>query len=258
MDDFLDTRLSVVVLLRRPGFPDRRYFSSRTSTGHPKASNLIVMPSQFTFPVFSLSVFSIFTAFQQPTVSAPVPAAMSASPKSIPSEKLSLPGLPNSGKVTENLFRGAQPRKEGYPQLKNLGINIVVDLHNSGAGMEAEKQIVESLGMRYVSMPASVINGPTDEQIAQFLKIVTSNPNDKIFVHCNLGADRTGVAIATFRMTQQRWSMDEAYNEMHQFHFHTFLISMSHYVKRFPQNFAENPVFFDLRTPPLPPPPASN
>jgi tyrosine-protein phosphatase SIW14 len=216
------------------------------------------MRSQFTFPVFSFFAFFIFTAFQQPPVSAPVQATMSAAPKIIPSEKLSLPGLPNSGKVTENLFRGAQPRKEGYPQLKNLGISIVVDLHNTGAGMEQEKQVVESLGMRYVSMPASLISGPTDEQVAQFLKIVIANPNDRIFVHCNLGSDRTGVAIAAFRMTQQRWSIDQAYNEMHQFHFHAFLISMSHYVKRFPQNFAENPAFFDLRTPPPAPSPASN
>ncbi|HZV58901.1 MAG TPA: dual specificity protein phosphatase family protein [Candidatus Eremiobacteraceae bacterium] len=211
-----------------------------------------------TFSFFPLAAFFIFTVFQQDAVPPPAEATMSAAPKIIPSEKLSLPGLPNSGKVTENLFRGAQPKKEGYPQLKNLGISIVIDMHNTGAGMEHEKQIVESLGMRYISMPASLLTGPTDEQIAQFLKIVIANPSDKIFVHCNLGSDRTGVAIAAFRMIQQRWSIDQAYNEMHQFHFHTFLISMGHHVKSFPQNFAENPVFFDLRAPLPASAPASN
>lgn len=216
-----------------------------------------MMMRTLSFPSFIVLAASLnFNPFQQPSSPSPGPTSMSAAPKIIPSEKLSLPGLPNSGKVTENLFRGAQPRENGYPQLKNLGINIVLDFHNTGPEMEREKQTVESLGMRYVSMPASVISGPTDQQIAQFLRIVLANPNDKIFVHCNLGSDRTGVAIATFRITQQKWSVDDAYNEMHQFHFHTFLVSMSHYVKRFPQNFSENPVFFDLRTPPAPP--ASN
>ena len=258
MDDFLDTRLPVVVSLRAHYFPRLCVFSPRPSPEHAKASNFILMRTPITSSFFPVAALFIFTVFQQDPVSPHVEATMSASPKIIPPEKLSLPGLPNSGKVTENLFRGAQPKKEGYPQLKNLGIGIVIDMHNTGAGMEQEKQIVESLGMRYVSMPASLITGPTDEQIAQFLKIVIANPNDKIFVHCNLGSDRTGVAIAAFRMTQQRWSIDQAYNEMHQFHFHTFLISMSHHVKTFPQNFAENPVFFDLRAPLPASPPASN
>jgi hypothetical protein len=128
------------------------------------------MRTPTTFSFFPVAALFIFTAFQQDPARPPVQATMSAAPKLIPSEKLSLPGLPNSGKVTENLFRGAQPKKEGYPQLKNLGISIVIDMHNTGAGMEQEKQMVESLGMRYFSMPASLITGPTDEQIAQFLR----------------------------------------------------------------------------------------
>lgn len=209
----------------------------------------MMMRTQFRLSSFALAAIFSAYPFQQPSASALAPAAMLAAPKIAFAEKLSLEGLPNSGKISETLFRGAQPLRNGYPQLKSLGITIVVDFHNTGSGMEREKQIVEGLGMRYISMPASVISGPTDEQIAQFLKIVLANPNDKIFVHCNLGSDRTGVAIAAFRITQQQWNIDQAYNEMRQFHFHTFLISMSHYVKRFPQDFAQNPVFFDLRTP---------
>ncbi|GAC1624382.1 MAG: hypothetical protein PVS2B2_15300 [Candidatus Acidiferrum sp.] len=202
-----------------------------------------------------LSLFSLAALFTlHPTVqspeSGPAPVTISAAPKITPAQKLSINGLPNAGKISETLFRGAQPLPNGYPQLKNLGISVVVDMHNTGDGMEREKNVVESLGMRYVSMPASAISGPTDEQIAQFLKLLLANPNEKVFVHCNLGADRTGVAIAAFRITQQKWNIDQAYNEMRDFHFHTFLISMSHYVKRFPQNFSQNPVFYDLRTPP--------
>ena len=212
----------------------------------------MMMRTQDCMALLSLAAILAFHPSLQSPGSGPAPVTMSAAPKITPAQKLSIVGLPNSGKISETLFRGAQPLPSGYPQLKNLGIAIVVDMHNTGAEMEREKQTVESLGMRYVSMPASAINGPTDEQIAQFLKIVLANPNEKVFVHCNLGADRTGVAVAAFRITQQQWNIDQAYNEMRDFHFHTFLISMSHYVKRFPQNFAQNPVFYELRTPPPP------
>ena len=33
-------------------------------------------------------------------------------------EKLKLPGVPNAGKINDSLFRGAQPRTEGFEQLK--------------------------------------------------------------------------------------------------------------------------------------------
>jgi protein tyrosine phosphatase (PTP) superfamily phosphohydrolase (DUF442 family) len=195
------------------------------------------------------------SAFQQTTIDSSVPS-LSPTPEIVPAEKLSLPGLPNSGRVTENLFRGGQPKPDGYQKLKDLGITLVVDFHNTGSGMEHEKQIVQGLGMRYISLPASVISGPTDEQIAEFLKIVVSNPNDKVFVHCNLGADRTGVAVAAFRMTQQQWNVDQAFTEMHKFHFHTFLLAMKSHVRNFPEIFAQHPAYFDLRKP-LPPAPAN-
>ena len=42
-------------------------------------------------------------------------------------ERLSIPGIENAGKISDLLYRGAQPRGEGYEELKKLGISIVVD-----------------------------------------------------------------------------------------------------------------------------------
>jgi len=172
-------------------------------------------------------------------------------------QKLGLTGVPNAGNVDGILFRGAQPHREGYQQLKNLGVDIVVDLHNTGSSQFAERKAVETLGMRYVSMPTSSLNGPSDDQVAQFLKLFRDNPGKKVFVHCSLGADRTGVMVASYRMTQHQWTSDEAYGEMRDFHFHTFLRPMGNYVKSFPQRFTEQPAFIVLRPTPLPLTPAN-
>jgi protein tyrosine phosphatase (PTP) superfamily phosphohydrolase (DUF442 family) len=253
VDDFFHARLFVVVRIRATTSLPFLFVPLWHRRATLKASKFMMMRTPIRLSFFALAATFSAYPFQQASAPAMVPATMSAAPKINLAEKLSLDGLPNSAKISENLFRGAQPLQKGYPQLKNLGITVVVDLHNTGPEMKHERQIVEGLGMRYISMPASGISGPTDEQIAQFLKIVLANPNDKIFVHCKRGADRTGVAVAAFRITQQRWNIDQAYNEMLQFHFHTYLIPMSHHVKQFPQDFAQNPIFFDLRIPPAAP-----
>jgi tyrosine-protein phosphatase SIW14 len=163
-------------------------------------------------------------------------------------EKLKLRGVPNAGKVGDMLYRGAQPRDLGYQQLKNLGVNIVVDLRNTKSN-SAEQSSVEAFGMHYISIATSAFFGPTDSEVAAFLKVIRDNPQQKIFVHCYFGDDRTGVMIATYRMAEQHWTADQAYNEMRSFHFHTYLVLMGHYVKAFPNNFAASPAFTAIREP---------
>jgi tyrosine-protein phosphatase SIW14 len=162
-------------------------------------------------------------------------------------EKLNLPGIPNAGKVSEFLYRGAQPHAVGYRELQRLGVALVIDLRSSAAAQAAEQRAVESLGMEHVSMPTNGFFGPTDNQVAAFLQLLRDNPRRKAFVHCYFGDDRTGVMIAAYRIAEQHWTADQAYNEMRVYHFHRHLILIGHYVKYFPANFAISPAFVSLR-----------
>lgn len=166
-------------------------------------------------------------------------------------QKLILSGLPNAGKVNDFLFRGGQPKPEGIAELKKLGISLVVDLRMKGGSVDSEQKRVEAQGMRFVNIPAGNFRGPTHEQIAQFLKLLRDNPGQKIFVHCNLGNDRTGVMIAAYRMAEQHWTPKQARDEMRAFHFHRQLLpSMNRTVARFPESFASNPAYAPLRCAP--------
>ncbi|MGC1907727.1 MAG: tyrosine-protein phosphatase [Candidatus Acidiferrum sp.] len=167
-------------------------------------------------------------------------------------ERLTIAGVGNAGRVSDSLYRGAQPRGQGYEELKRPGIMIVVDLRNSKPltreTSETREQLkVEATGMRYVEIPTSAFLGPTDFQVATFLRLLPAHPNDKIFVHCYFGDDRTGVMIATYRMADEHWTSEQAYNEMRAFHFHKHLLPMGHHVKIFPADYALNPVFSSLR-----------
>jgi len=167
-------------------------------------------------------------------------------------QRLKVKGVENAGKISDFLYRGAQPRGEGYEELKKLGISIVVDLRNSkpvksDGGETREEVKVEAAGMRYVEIPTSAFLGPDQSQVATFLQLLHDNAARKVFVHCYFGDDRTGVMVATYRIAVDHWTSDEAYNEMRAYHFHEYLILMGHFVKVFPGIFDLSPVFATLR-----------
>ncbi|HVN22037.1 MAG TPA: tyrosine-protein phosphatase [Dongiaceae bacterium] len=159
-------------------------------------------------------------------------------------------GLPNFGEVTPNLYRGAQPGIDGFKTLHRMGIQIVVDMR-TGYNHD-EQRAVEKLGMQYVSIPWHCPL-PSDEPFIKFLKVIKDNPDKKVFVHCRLGDDRTGMAIASYRMAVEGWSADEAMKEMELFGFrgihHGICPTLAHYEKEFPKHIKSNPAFQELNAP---------
>ena len=173
----------------------------------------------------------------------PAPATAHA-----PATRSQVIGVSNFARVTPTLYRGGQPHGTGYQALKKMGVDIVVDLRLSGSGKE--KAQVTKLGMEFVSIPWHCLL-PKDEIFARFLKVVRDHPNKKIFVHCRYGDDRTGMAIAAYRMAIQGWTAAEARNEMNKFGFHKLVCApLSGYQKSFPQRLKKNPAFQGLANKP--------
>jgi len=144
------------------------------------------------------------------------PGANSSSPAQQSSRNKSMrKNLPNFGEATTTLYRGGQPSKEGFRTLAKMGINIVVDLRGS---RDSERKIVTHLGMQYVAMPWQC-SFPKDKTFAQFLTLLRQNPGKKVFVHCRVGDDRTGMMIASYRMARESWSAEKAEKEMEKFGF---------------------------------------
>jgi protein tyrosine/serine phosphatase len=127
--------------------------------------------------------------------------------------------IDNFGQMDERFFRGAQPRETDYPVLAALGIKTIIDLTDKPTSYE--KPNAEAAGIRYVSIPMSDSRKPDNDQIAQFMKLVSEPSTGKFFVHCIGGRHRTGVMGAVYRMNQYGWSFDQAYNEMKQYDFYT-------------------------------------
>lgn len=161
-------------------------------------------------------------------------------------QKLQEKGVPNFGQVTPTLYRGGLLNDTGLKALAKMGVKVVVDVR---ADSKSEKEMAKSLGMEYVAIPWHC-PWPHDEVFVKFLKVLQENQGKKVFVHCRLGDDRTGMMVAAYRMAVEGWTADEAMNEMRTFGFtsahHYICPGLASYEKHFPTRLEENPEFQGL------------
>ncbi len=122
---------------------------------------------------------------------------------------LERPGLPNLFKVSDRLYRGAQPTAEGFAELKKLGIRTVVNLRAD----HSDLALMDKVGLGYVSVPMRAWH-PEREDLVMFLKVVTDTTRTPVFVHCQHGSDRTGEICAAYRVAVQGWAVEDAIKEM--------------------------------------------
>jgi len=175
--------------------------------------------------------------------------ALPISTGSLYGKKLHIAGIHNAGKISDVLYRGAQPKENDLAELKALGVTTIVDLRGEDREKtEWERKRAESLGMRFVHIPVSGWSPPTTEQVAKFLSLFRGEPQQKIFVHCRFGDDRTGVFVATYRMVIDKWPAEQALNEMYYFGFNGFWHpAMKSFIRDFPSQVKSSPALSSLQ-----------
>ncbi|MHC4460117.1 MAG: fused DSP-PTPase phosphatase/NAD kinase-like protein [Planctomycetota bacterium] len=134
---------------------------------------------------------------------------VNVSPERPWAHRLELAGVPNLHKVSDELYRGAQPSGEGMRRLKNLGIKTVVNLRS----FHSDRGEIGDTGLAYEHIYMKTWH-PEDKEAVRFLQIVSDTDRTPVFVHCKRGADRTGTMCAIYRVAIQGWSKSEAIEEM--------------------------------------------
>ncbi len=149
-----------------------------------------------------------------------IPAAAQTSSSTLAHARLDLSRIriDNFGQVDATYFRGAQPKGQDYADLAALGVKTVIDLTSDDAQRD-EKAMVEHAGMKYVHIPMTTHESPSEAKIAEFLSIVNGAASQPAYVHCVGGRHRTGVMTAIYRMTKEGWAADKAFAEMKQYKF---------------------------------------
>ena len=146
-------------------------------------------------------------------------------------------GVGNFATVDEGLYRGAQPTYEGIQELKERGVRTVIDLRDDRN--PAERLWVEDAGMAYVNIPSNA-GRVEPAKVERFLKEI-DEAQKPVFVHCHRGRDRTGLAVAAYRMVMQDWPREAALKELYA-HGHQWVAfpGIARYVRTFdPQPFKQ-------------------
>lgn len=139
-----------------------------------------------------------------------------------------LPGVGNLHKIDENLYRSEQPTKRGMKNLEKIGIKTIINLR----ALHSDKDEIK--GTKLLNKELSVKTWHIeDEDVIQVLKIIKKKENGPFLIHCQHGADRTGVMSAMYRIVEQGWSKDEAIREMVDggYGYHSIWLNIIHYMR---------------------------
>jgi protein tyrosine/serine phosphatase len=118
-------------------------------------------------------------------------------------------GAPNLFKVTENLYRSAQPTAAGMKNLEALGIRSVINLrafHSDRSEVVGTALLNEELSVKTWHLE--------DEDVVRVLRLLKDTARGPYLLHCQHGADRTGTMIAMYRMVVQGWPREKAVDEL--------------------------------------------
>ena len=130
---------------------------------------------------------------------------------------LSRIAIDNFGQVNAQFYRGGQPLGGDYSALASLGVKTVIDLQADG--QPDEERLVRAAGMTFHRIPMTTRVAPTEQQIEEFLGLVSDPAAQPVYVHCAGGRHRTGVMSAVYRMTADGWTADQAFSEMKHYKF---------------------------------------
>ena len=153
-----------------------------------------------------LSSTLLMMAVLSASAAADKPAAERSSKWAQPIE---MAGVPNLHKVSETLYRSAQPSSEGMKNLKKLGVKSIVNLRS----FHSDRDELGETGLAYEHIYMKAWH-PEEKEAVRFLQIVTDQKRGPVLVHCKHGSDRTGVMCALYRIVVQGWTKKEALAEM--------------------------------------------
>jgi len=124
-------------------------------------------------------------------------------------EPLTLEGVPNLHRISPMLYRSEQPTALGMRNLEKLGIRTVINLR--AFNDDADEVRGTSLRTERTKILTWNID---DKHVVEVMRMLRKTENGPFLIHCQHGADRTGLMSAMYRMLEQNWSAEDALAEL--------------------------------------------
>ena len=136
------------------------------------------------------------------------PPAVAARPAQW-AEPIALEGVPNLHRITPTLYRSEQPTSLGMKNLEKLGIRTVINLRY----FNDDEDEVEGTSLR--TERTKILTWRIgDKHVIEVMNMLKRTENGPFLIHCQHGADRTGLMTAMYRILEQGWTPDDALKEL--------------------------------------------
>lgn len=163
---------------------------------------------------------------------APIPA-LSATPE--PSTRPSHWATPidkasNLYRITPQLYRSAQIDKKDIALLQSLGIKTVVSLR----ALHSDRKLFKNSGIRMGRIKVIIWKINDDHVVRALRAIRVAEKDGAVLLHCQHGADRTGLVSAMYRILYQNWTREQALDELLNggFGYHSLWKNIPEYLKK--------------------------
>jgi protein tyrosine/serine phosphatase len=124
-------------------------------------------------------------------------------------EPMVIEGVPNLHRLSPTLYRSEQPTALGMKNLEKLGIRTVINLRHFNHDDDEVKGT--SLRTERVKILTWRIG---DKHVIEVMRMLRKTENGPFLIHCQHGADRTGLMSAMYRILEQDWTPDDALKEL--------------------------------------------
>lgn len=139
------------------------------------------------------------------------------------SDDSSFSNLPNFRQINSGIYIGGRPSMEGIRLLREKEVKTILSLRPDDNLTFAEKHLAKQYGLEFLNITVSVYKKPTEEQISEFLKMVTDGNKHPLYIHCDEGKEQTTMMIAAYRVFVEGWSPEKAFEEIREVGFPSHL-----------------------------------
>lgn len=135
----------------------------------------------------------------------------------------------NLYQIDELLYRSQQPTAENLAQIKALNIQTIINFRQ----YHSDKTLLSGTQINEQRIPMYTANIDDAEVIAALNAMMQARQQGPVLIHCQHGADRTGLMSAMYRIIYQGWSKEAAIEELMQggYGFHTMWTNIPQYIQ---------------------------